>query len=805
MKVVASAGSLPDLLKLLHPSPRLCDSVARYLEEEEGERVLIIADGWDELGESEREEGSFLYQLFFEQFPFVSVVLTSRPSASASLHHLPCIDRFVEVHGFSKEHIVEYIQSEFASDQEKARRLLEQLECNPLVDSICSVPLNCTIVCHLWRTLEEALPTTMTELYTKIILQIILRNIRKIDAYNSVLSLSTFDALPADLQQSWWLLCEFAFQALEKDQLVFALEELKTFFPEGLASDKRILCFGLLQPVESIGFGISFHFLHLTFQEYLAALHLARQSPDKQLDFFQSHKSKSRHEYFKNRFNMVNQFYFGINHFEIPDINANIKFIQQIFKCVAGKYNLDILSLCHCAFEDHGNRICNQLTQYLISHSPFSVYSISGLSRSIIVNFGNPRTAHDCTAVIFAMSNIRESVTTKINFGNCDLRETQIKKLVGKLADAEGKLQITDLNLSGSRLTISGLQALEGAVGGDLFAKLESLNLSRSLTSDADANATWLTTFAEALSAHCPHLGSLDLSDNNLGVPGVTALSRVFPTDYSAYDEPSDHTFRLSFINLRKANIDDEGLIILIKNVVCSLSLIDNDIHSSGVSCLADAVCSGKRKLHSVLHLSDNPLGLEGSVAVARILSSSLCPLLSDVGLSRCGLTTAGINVSGTESLNTISSAAERDIGQQLCQMPQSSSISILDLSGNSFTGEGIHILAGFIHLCQCVTCLTTIGCGITSDDLIWLLNRLNRLKSSSTNLCSKLEIWYLQNNLLDDRGVSALIDHLPSLFPRLTFDPGHIILEPLYGNPVSNEMKKSLEEELRRRREEVS
>ena len=185
---MSSAGSLPELLKLLHSSPRLCDSVARYLEEEEGERVLIIADGWDELSESERREGAFLYQLLFELFPFVSVVLTSRPSASASLHHLPCIDRFVEVHGFSKEHIVEYIQSEFASDQEKAARLLQQLESNPLIDSVCSVPLNCVIVCHLWRSLEETLPTTMTKLYTKIILQFILRNIRKIDAYNSILS-----------------------------------------------------------------------------------------------------------------------------------------------------------------------------------------------------------------------------------------------------------------------------------------------------------------------------------------------------------------------------------------------------------------------------------------------------------------------------------------------------------------------------------------------------------------------------------------------------------------------------------------
>ena len=45
MKVVASACSLCELLRLLHSSPRICDSVARYLEEEEGESVLIIADG----------------------------------------------------------------------------------------------------------------------------------------------------------------------------------------------------------------------------------------------------------------------------------------------------------------------------------------------------------------------------------------------------------------------------------------------------------------------------------------------------------------------------------------------------------------------------------------------------------------------------------------------------------------------------------------------------------------------------------------------------------------------------------------
>ena len=160
---------------------------------------------------------------------------------------------------------------------------------------MCCVPLNCAIVCHLWHTLEEALPTTMTELYTKIILNVILRNIQKNEAFKSILSLSNFSALPEDLQQSWWLLCEFAFQTLEKDQIVFSQEELVDFFPQGLRLDEKILCFGLLQSTESIletGCGFSFHFLHLTFQEYLAALYLARQPPEKQLKVLESYNSE---------------------------------------------------------------------------------------------------------------------------------------------------------------------------------------------------------------------------------------------------------------------------------------------------------------------------------------------------------------------------------------------------------------------------------------------------------------------------------------------------------------------------------
>ena len=765
MKAVASAGSLPELLKLLHPSPRLCDSVARYLEDEEGESVLIIADGWDELGKSERQEGFFLYQfLFGHRFCLMSVIVTSRPSASAPLHELPDIDRFVEVRGFSKEHIVEYIQSEFISDQGKADRLREQLEGNPLVESVCSVPLNCAIVCHLWRTLEEALPTTMTELYTKIIVNLVLRNIRKLDTYKSVLKLPKFDSLPADLQQSWWLLCEFAFQALEKDQLVFSQEELEAFFPEGLALDKRILCFGLLQSVESVGVGISFHFLHLTFQEYLAALHLTRQPTDKQLEVFQTHKANLLSPH---RFKMVCKFFFGIR-FNLEFSGASISFIQQTLECVAGEVGVlsDGLSVCHCAFEAHNDLINKNISQCLVIHPLHH-----------IVHFSS-RTAHDFSAVLYVIDNLQEyGYGLDINFYNAS--ENQIKELMHILTSKKGKLQISGLDLSGSRLTVFSLQALESAVRGDVLANLENLNLNGSLTSDTDTNAKWLA----ALSGHCPNLKIFNLSNNNLGVPGASALAKLHVSGQ---------------IYLNKTNLSDNGLTILVEKpkVISCLGLADNDIHASGVSCLADAVCSGVLELISTfldsLNLSGNPLGLEGTIAVGRILSSSHCKTRR-ANLSRCDLTIAG---GGLPSIGSISCKA---VGRQLCRMPQTSTIVDLDLNHSSFTGDGIDILAGFIHLCPGLEKLGTCGCGITSDDLIWLLGKL---KSSSPGLCSKLEGWYLRDNQIDGRGVSALIDHLP-LLPHLWCDKSTSSISSLSNNPVihNSEVMERLKDELTRRR----
>lgn len=197
------------------------------------------------------------------------------------------------------------ILSEFDSDQGKANRLLKELKNNPIVESACSVPLNCAIVCHLWRTLEENIPKTMTELYAKIMLNFVLRNLQK--KGKKIVQLRSFDDLPQDLQQSWQVLCEFAYTFIIGNKVEFSLIELtdEKFTTSALAN---IEDFGLLQSSElfsDTGCEVTYHFLHPTFQEYLAALHVVKQSPEKQLEIIQSFDSEN--------FDMIWRFYLAFS------------------------------------------------------------------------------------------------------------------------------------------------------------------------------------------------------------------------------------------------------------------------------------------------------------------------------------------------------------------------------------------------------------------------------------------------------------------------------------------------------------
>ena len=827
---VASADSLFALLWLLQPDQSICESVAKQLEEQKGDRVLIIADGWD-ASKRQLEEGSFMYQLLFELLPLVSVLVTSQPydRFSPQTSRPLLFDRSVEIHGFSNEDIKEFIKSEFTSDEEKGIRLLAQLESNPLAESMCSIPLNCALVCHLWRSLEYSLPTTMTQLYTKIILNEILCNVHE---QENVVSLPDFSALPEDLQPSFCQLCEFAFKALEQHKIVFSQEELvmMSSLSGVLASYETILCFGLLQPIEthaSHGNEASFNFPHFTIQQFLAALYLEK-TPNKVLD----------HQYIFSHFPMVWRFLNGIT-FSIPKVAKTHPDTH-----LTG-FNLGIL---------HSNYIMAQLPFYqclLEAQNDTIVRSVTW-SCYPQLSYCHLYTSYDCAALLYVAVNMKISMEpVYLDLSNSGIRENQVRQLADILAKKEEGLPVKMLNLSGNNLgsecisdlfsrasaSLSSLQYLNltrNNIGAEslkamlkslrlelshkpledsylysegisykAFPSLKSLCLKGSLTSDAVKMAELITMLVDALSTH-----SLDLSENNLGVPGASSLAKSISKLYY-YDRNNT-----MLLYLNKTNLGDDGVRAFVESLegmvrLNHLALSGNDMQSSAISVLADAICLGKIINHEYLDVSDNPLGLEGTVAVGRIISDSHHP--SSINLSGCQLATPGSppHKQATQSTGDLDSAelTVTDVAKRLCKMSKTASTISLNLNGNSFTGEGVNILASLMCLCPEMERLYCSNCGLTSDDIKQLLDKIcSQVKSSTSVHFRNLSFLDLHNNEIDDNGVSLLIDHLPLLFPKLMGRVPGMLTGPtiknnyidLRNNPVSRLAKRRLEEKVK-------
>ena len=224
--------------------------------------------------------------------PQCHLVITSRPSASLSLRHKA--DCRVEVLGFTEEDRLDYIQHALEGSNYKIKALKLYLQTNSTINALCYVPLNMTILLCLFEevkdipdniltldhTEELGLPNTQTEMYEKFILMTITRFIKK-EGKLSTGKCMKISELPKPYNEAFNELSCLAYNALAKDEIVFNLKDsvvqacpiLKSGNWEGL---------GLLKVIEYTN-NVSFHFLHFSIQEYLAAYHISLQSENFQM------------------------------------------------------------------------------------------------------------------------------------------------------------------------------------------------------------------------------------------------------------------------------------------------------------------------------------------------------------------------------------------------------------------------------------------------------------------------------------------------------------------------------------------
>ena len=573
---VASASSLSGLLNVLYADFKddTSSKVVKYVTEKKNHyNILLIADGWEELHDSQCQAGSFLHSLLFSSdiIPSSSttVLITSRPGC----HKVQIVnvmqsanDRLITLTGFDRRAIESVVQSEFAGDLRRVRYLTAQLNDNPLVANACSTPLNLAIVCR--ASDAEPLPDTMTKLYSKLIWT--LASVSITHPHENSLQFSSHHDLPEELQQSWWQVCELAFRNIEKDYKTFPLSDA------AFTSSKlnEISCFGLTKPIAETEDTLSFSFIHPCFEEYLAALHLAKQPKEVQLKFMDellaNKECKSKMA--------ITFWHFFVSNYAHQVANLNPDVVDQVLKILLAAYCTTkqdyYMDLCHLSYEAKHDVVNQKVVEAI---------SIMGTG---VLRFGQSCDAYDFNSMVYVLQNVTQESKVEINFQDCNLRPEYVNHLANVLCEKSSMVQIKGLNLSGNRLSnslvvdffseaaaalkslkvlilrncdigttldikailsaltestspilthfdlsfnhisISFLQVLQQHLESyDTFESLQNLGLKGSLNSDV--TTSFLANFSDSLSSKCKRLRRLDLSENNLGEPGNPDLSKM--------------------------------------------------------------------------------------------------------------------------------------------------------------------------------------------------------------------------------------------------------------------------------------
>ena len=440
-KSVASASSLSGLLNVLYADfkPGTSSKVASYLKSNGQHNILLIADGWEELHDSQCRAGSFLHSLLFSSdiIPTSSttVLITSRPGCIETSVMQSAIDRLITLTGFDKKAIESIIQSEFAGDVKSTTYLMAQLNDNPLIASVCETPLNLAVVCKLCQASgAEPLPDTMTKLYSKLIWTLASASIGSSDSHESILS--SHHDLPEELQQSWWQACELAFRNIEKGHNTFSLSDSTAH------TSSKISHYGLTKPIAETRDTLSPPFIHPIIEEYLAALYLAKQAQEVQNKFireFMANECKSKIA--------ITFWHFFISNYAHEVANLNPDVIDQVLKILLAAYCTTkqeyYMDLCHLSYEAKHDAV-NQK----------AVEAISIMGNGVL-RFDHPCDAYGFNSMVYVLQNVTQESEVEINFQDCDLRPEHVNHLANVLYEKSSIVEIKGLNLSGNRLSNS--------------------------------------------------------------------------------------------------------------------------------------------------------------------------------------------------------------------------------------------------------------------------------------------------------------------------------------------------------------
>ena len=336
--------SIENLVEHVVKSSKIPAYLAEYLLQTEGKDLAIVFDGYDEVSEEDRKNSIIADIIYRKIFSKCCLVITSRPTASSNLHSI--VDCRAEIVGFTEEDRLDYIQTALQGNDHKVKALTLYLQSNPTINALCYIPLNMTILLCLAEGSMNRLPKTQTEMYKQFIGMTIVRFIQK----SSSIVVTGIANLPDPYNKVFEELAQLAYKALKIDKIVFTLDEIEKACPNLTMTSSNWSGLGLLKAVQHFELSnnsVTFHFLHFSIQEYMAAWYISALSDSEQIKLL--NKTFFMHRYYNTWIMYVGitcGSSFALKHF----LSGNwFQFITKIHKTssISIKYLKDKIKCLH--------------------------------------------------------------------------------------------------------------------------------------------------------------------------------------------------------------------------------------------------------------------------------------------------------------------------------------------------------------------------------------------------------------------------------------------------------------------------
>ncbi|XP_078143020.1 protein NLRC3-like [Centroberyx gerrardi] len=205
--------------------------------------------------------------------PSARLWITTRPAAA---NQIPpeCVDMVTEVRGFTDPQKEEYFRKRFR-DEEQASRIISHIKTSRSLHIMCHIPVFCwitaTVLDHVLKTSErEDLPKTLTEMYIHFL---VVQSKRGNVKYHG--RAETDPHWNTESRKMILSLGKLAFEQLEKGNLIFYEADLTEC---GIDIRAASVYSGVFTQIFKEERGLNqdqvFCFVHLSIQEFLAAVHV---------------------------------------------------------------------------------------------------------------------------------------------------------------------------------------------------------------------------------------------------------------------------------------------------------------------------------------------------------------------------------------------------------------------------------------------------------------------------------------------------------------------------------------------------